>query len=180
MMQIHVSINVFAVNLDAAMEYSITCTDSWNIWKPKIPKGFLWDSWGIPYDLELNECAYEWTTETRFACCRCDTPDCTSTFGKSLIPSSEAPIPTDILMILSWVNVRMNRRNEQMKQGLHVARLTLQIVPKPMENHWFRALMFWNPRNINASDLDERAYEWTFGRGRLVACSNGCLWLGCL
>ena len=53
----------FGVNLDAAMEYSIICNDSWSIWKPKIPKGCLWDSWGIPYDLELDERAYEWTTE---------------------------------------------------------------------------------------------------------------------
>jgi hypothetical protein len=30
------------------------------------------------------------------------------------------------------MNVRMN---EQLKQGLHVAGVTLQIVPKPMENH---------------------------------------------
>lgn len=34
----------FGVNLDAAMEYSIICNDSWSIWKPKIPKGCLWDS----------------------------------------------------------------------------------------------------------------------------------------
>ena len=39
-------------------------------------------------------------------------------------------------MIWSWVNVRMN---EQLKQGLHVAGVTLQIVPTPMQNDGFRA-----------------------------------------
>ena len=57
-MKIHVSIDGSAQALYAAMDYSITCQDSRNICKPEIPKGFLWDSQGIPDDLELSERAY--------------------------------------------------------------------------------------------------------------------------
>ena len=53
-MQIHISINGSgrhcmrqwntAIALVESEQIHINCKDSWNIWKPEIPKGFLWDS----------------------------------------------------------------------------------------------------------------------------------------
>ena len=105
-------------------------------------------------------------------------------------------------MIWSWVNVRMN---EQLKQGLHVAGVTLQIVPKPMESHRFQAYMYIYIYILQVSEhhpqvVDVYIYTYVYVSGLVacgqvacglvaygtaygcspVACRNGCLWLACL
>ena len=127
----------------------------------RISMGFLRDSWWF-----WVEWMCVWMNNwTRFACCRCYLPDCSKTYGKALIPSSEAPKPKEYQCFWAgWTCVRMNNWTRFV-----VAGVTLQIVPTPMEHHWFRALRLQHLRNTNASELNGSAYEWTTEQGLHVA-----------
>ena len=97
-------------------------------------------------------CMNNWT---RFACCGSGPPDCSKTYGKSLIPRSKALKPKEYQCFgAGWTCVWTKNRTRFV-----VAGVTLQILPKPTGRYRFRALRLQDLRNTNASELNGCAYE---------------------
>ncbi len=141
--------------------------------------------------MELNRVGGQQRQKCIIDSCRCDPPDCTKTYGKSLIPSSEALKPKEYQCIWSipmgflrnslwfgaeWTCVWMNNWNKVCMLQVWPSRLYYwkSLIPssealKPKEYQCIWALRFQDLRSINASELNERAYEWTTEQGLHVA-----------